>query len=181
MSASMREPSSYPLSPDTCADRCPLERARFLRSTALAAFAGIAGVGVLARSASAQDFGSTSPVHAQGKTLTYTMPARDGALVDADNGVILARVKNEVYALSIICPHRAVTTLEWIPAAKEFHCPKHDAHFQADGELIDGRPDRSMDRFAVRRSGQTIAVDTSSVLQQDTARDAWMRASVTTA
>jgi nitrite reductase/ring-hydroxylating ferredoxin subunit len=169
---------SFNLATEACADRCPIERARFLRSTALAALAGIAGAQFLASSASAQSVGSIAPSRTQGKVLTYPLPTRDGASIDADNGVILARVKNAVYALSIICPHRAVTTLEWIPSAKVFHCPKHDAHFQADGELIDGRPDRAMDRFAIRRSGQAIAVDTSSTLQQDASQDLWSRAFV---
>lgn len=163
---------------EACADRCPIERARFLRHMAVAALAGLAGAEFLARSASAQ---SIAPSHTQGKTLIYAIPAREGASVDADNGVIVARVKNDVYALSITCPHRAVTTLEWIPSAKVFHCPKHNAHFQTDGELIDGRPDRAMDRFAIRRSGQTIAVDASSILQQDVAQDAWARAFVAVA
>jgi hypothetical protein len=38
-----------------------------------------------------------------------------------------------------------------------------------------------MDRYAVRRSGKTIVVDTAAVLQQDTAQDAWSRATVTVA
>jgi nitrite reductase/ring-hydroxylating ferredoxin subunit len=164
---------------ETCADRCPIERARFLRSSALAALAGLAGAEFFARAASAQSVGSISPMHTQGRMLTYAIPAHEGASIDGNNGVIVARVKNDVYALSITCPHRAVTTLEWVPSAKVFHCPKHDAHFQADGELIDGRPDRAMDRFAIRRSGQTIAVDTSSTLQQDVAQDAWTHAFVT--
>jgi nitrite reductase/ring-hydroxylating ferredoxin subunit len=164
---------------ESCAGHCPIQRARFLRSTAFAALAGIAGAGFLSSSAAAQTVGSTSPLHTQGKTLTYAIPVRDGALIDSDNGVIIARVKNQVYALSIVCPHRAVTTLEWIPGTKQFHCPKHDAHFRPDGELIDGRPDRSMDRFALRRSGQTIAVDTSSVFQQDLASNAWAQAFAT--
>ncbi len=110
---------------------------------------------------------------------TYALPSKEGAQIDSENGVILARVKNAVYALSIICPHRATTTLEWMPDAKEFHCPKHDALFQPDGELIDGRPDRAMDRYAVRRAGPTITVDTAAIFQQDTAHDAWSRAVVT--
>jgi Rieske Fe-S protein len=80
--------------------------------------------------------------------------------------------------MSMTCPHRAVTTLEWWPDQHEFHCPKHDAHFAADGELIDGRPDRAMDRFAIRRSGATVVVDTGTTLQQDAQHDAWSRAAV---
>ncbi len=167
-----------PLHNTPCAGSCPIDRARFLRSTALTALAGIAGAGILADPAFAQ-VGSIAPTQSHGNVLTYALPAKEGALIDADRGVIVARVKNTVYALSITCPHRAVTTLEWIPETKEFHCPKHDAHFQPDGELIDGRPDRAMDRYAVRRAGQSIMVDTAAVLQQDTAHDAWSRAAVT--
>jgi Rieske Fe-S protein len=68
-----------------------------------------------------------------------------------------------------------------LPDSREFHCPKHDAHFQPDGQLIDGRPDRAMDRYAVHRAGQSIVVDTSTVFQQDAAQDAWSRATVTVA
>jgi nitrite reductase/ring-hydroxylating ferredoxin subunit len=162
-----------------CAGSCPIGRARFLRSTALTALAGMAGAGLFANPAFAQSVGSVSPSQSHGSVLTYPLPAREGALVDAGNGVILARVKNAVYALSITCPHRAVTALEWLPDTREFHCPKHDAHFQPDGELIDGRPDRAMDRFALRRAGQSVIVDIAAALQQDTAHDAWSRAAVT--
>jgi nitrite reductase/ring-hydroxylating ferredoxin subunit len=157
---------------------CPIARACFLRSTAFAALAGIAGAAALADPAFAQSIDTVAPARSNGRALTYALPAKDGALIDAGNGVILARANKTVYALSIICPHRATTTLEWLPDAREFHCPKHDAHFQPDGELIDGRPDRAMDRFAVRRAGRSIVVDTATVFQQDTAHDAWSRASV---
>jgi len=162
----------------SCASTCTIARGRFLRSAGLAALAGIGGAALLADPAFAQSVGSIAPAQSRGKLLTYALPARDGALIDAGNGVILARAKNAVYAMSIACPHRAVTTLEWLPDEKEFHCPKHDAHFQPDGALIDGRPDRGMDRFAVRRSGQSIVVDTATLLQQDDARSAWNAAFV---
>jgi len=157
-----------------CAQSCPIDRARFLRSTALAALAGVAGAGLLADPAFAQ----VTPTQSRGAVFTYPLPAKEGASIDAERGVVIARVKNTVYALSVTCPHRAVTTLEWVPESREFHCPKHNAHFQPDGELIDGRPDRAMDRYAVRRAGQSITVDTSEVFQQDTAHDAWSRAAV---
>jgi nitrite reductase/ring-hydroxylating ferredoxin subunit len=169
------------VSKSPCAGSCPIDRARFLRSAAAAALAGIGGAAFLADPAFAQSVDSVVPTRSQGSVHTYAIPAKEGALIDSGNGVVLARVKNTVYALSITCPHRSVTTLEWMPDAREFHCPKHDAHFQSDGELIDGRPDRAMDRYAVRRSGKTIVVDTAAVLQQDTAQDAWSRATVTVA
>lgn len=164
----------------SCAATCSLDRARFLRSTALAAIAGIAGAALFANPAFAQA-DSVAPLKTQNKLLTYAVPPKDGALIDAENGVILARLKNTVYALSIICPHRSVTKLEWLADSKEFHCPRHNAHFQPDGELIDGRPDRAMDRFAVRHTAQTIVVDTASAFEQDTAQNDWNRAFVSVA
>jgi nitrite reductase/ring-hydroxylating ferredoxin subunit len=164
-----------------CAGSCPIDRARFLRSAAVAALAGIGGAALLADPAFAQSVDSVVPTRSQGRVLTYAIPAKEGALIDAGNGVVVARVKNTVYAMSVTCPHRAVTTLEWMPDAREFHCPKHDAHFQSDGELIDGRPDRAMDRYAVHRSGKSIVVDTAAILQQDSEQDAWTHASVTVA
>jgi nitrite reductase/ring-hydroxylating ferredoxin subunit len=164
---------------EPCAATCALARGRFLRSAGLAALASIGGVALLADPAFAQSMGSIAPSQSRGRLLTYAIPGKDGALVDAANGVVLARVNNAVYAMSIACPHRAVTTLEWMPAEREFHCPKHDAHFQSDGALIDGRPDRGMDRFAVHRSGRNVVVDTASLLQQDADRTAWNGAAVT--
>jgi nitrite reductase/ring-hydroxylating ferredoxin subunit len=158
---------------EPCAATCAIARGRFLRSAGLAALASIGGGALLADPALAQSMGAIAPSQSRGKLLTYAVPGRDGALIDAANGVILARMKNTVYAMSIACPHRAVTSLEWLPDEKEFHCPKHDAHFQPDGALIDGRPDRGMDRYAVRRSGQTIVVDTASLLEQNADRAAW--------
>lgn len=157
----------------TCAAHCPIDRGRFLRTTALAALAGIGVAEGATRAARAQSIGTVSPTQTHGSVLTYPLPAKEGALIDSAHGVILARVKNEVYALSIVCPHRAVTRLEWLPDANEFHCPKHDAHFQPDGELIDGRPDRAMDRYAVRRTGNALTVDTAAVFQQDAQQVSW--------
>jgi nitrite reductase/ring-hydroxylating ferredoxin subunit len=162
---------------NSCSGSCPIARAQFLRSTALAAFAGIAGVGLIADPASAQ-VDSISPTQSHGRVHTYALPSKEGALIDADNGVIVARVKNAVYALSIICPHRALTRLEWEPDTNEFRCPKHNALFQSDGELIHGRPDRAMDRYAVRLTGKSLSVDTAAVFQQDAEHDAWGRAFV---
>ncbi|MEA2785485.1 MAG: hypothetical protein QOF71_1589 [Candidatus Eremiobacteraeota bacterium] len=164
---------------ESCAATCALARGRFLRSAGMAALASIGGVALLADPAFAQSMGSVAPSQSRGRLLTYAVPAKEGALIDAANGVILARVKNAVYAMSIACPHRSLTTLEWMPDEHAFHCPKHDAHFQPDGELIDGRPDRGMDRFAVRRSGRNVVVDTASLLQQDADHTAWNGAAVT--
>jgi nitrite reductase/ring-hydroxylating ferredoxin subunit len=160
---------------------CPIARAHFLRSTALAALAGIAGAELLTGPAFAGTIDTITPAQSHGGVLTYALPATDGVWIDAGNRLIVARVKNAVYALSLICPHRAVTTLDWVPESNEFHCPKHGANFQADGELIDGRPDRAMDRYAIRRSGGSIAIDTAALYQQDTSHDAWARAFVAAA
>ncbi len=93
---------------DPCAATCAIARGRFLRSAGLAALAGVGGAALLAYPAFAQSVGSIAPSQSHGKLLTYPTPTREGALVDGANGVILARVKNAVYAMSIACPHRSM-------------------------------------------------------------------------
>jgi hypothetical protein len=39
------------------------------------------------------------------KEVTYPIPASDGATIDKDNDVILARYQGKVYAFGLACPH----------------------------------------------------------------------------
>ncbi len=149
-----------------CAGRCNPDRGAFLRATAVAAFAAIAGAG-MPLPAWAQ-VAAISPSRANGDTLYYPLPSRDGVLIDEPNDVVITRVQRSVSAFSLACPHRSSETLRWQEADGIFLCPKHKAEFRQDGELIRGKPDRSMDRYAVRREGASIAVDTRTIYQEDT-------------
>ena len=148
-----------------CLGKCKTDRATFLRTTAIAAFASFLGAGT-ALPASAQ-VSAVSPSHAKGDTLYYSLPSGDGVLIDEANDVVITRVQHSVSAFSLACPHRSAETLRWQEADGVFLCPKHKAEFRQNGELIHGKPDRSMDRYAIRREGASLAVDTRTVYQED--------------
>ena len=108
----------------------------------------------------------------------YVIPATDGASIDKDNGVIIARVAAKVYAFSLACPHQN-TALRWDAEDKQFQCPKHKSHYRADGTFIDGRATRDMDRLAVRKDGQALVVDVDTLFQQDLNTAQWTAAFIT--
>lgn len=158
-----------------CAGKCNPDRGAFLRATAVAAFASILGAGS-PLPASAQ-VAAISPWRANGDTLYYPLPATDSVLIDEANDVVITRVQHSVSAFSLACPHRSSETLRWQEADGIFLCPKHKAEFRQDGELLRGKPDRSMDRYAIRRDGAHLAVNTATIYQEDTGAE-WSKAIV---
>jgi len=44
-----------------------------------------------------------------------------------------------------------------------FKCPCHGSHYNVDGEYLDGPAPRSLDRFALSFSGDSVIVDTGSL------------------
>jgi nitrite reductase/ring-hydroxylating ferredoxin subunit len=158
-----------------------IERRAFLRAGALAlASLGLLGLG--ARSADAMEVGEVSPLPSKrtdGRAeKRYPIPAVDGATIDKDNDVIVARVAGKVYAFALSCPHQN-TALRWNADEKQFNCPKHKSHYRADGSFIDGRSTRDMDRLAVRKDGQTLVVDVDTLYQQDLNAAQWTAAFIT--
>lgn len=107
----------------------------------------------------------------------YPLPASDGATIDRDNQVIVARVENRAYAFLLSCPHQN-TALRWLPADRRFQCPRHESKYKPDGEFIEGRATRNMDRFAIRREGNNLLVDFSRWFQSDTQKAEWAGAFV---
>jgi nitrite reductase/ring-hydroxylating ferredoxin subunit len=97
--------------------------------------------------------------------------------VDERNDVILARWQNRVYAFSIKCPHKGAR-LEWRESEGRVYCPKHKARFAPDGRHVSGRGSRDLDRYALRRAGDTLMVDTGAVLRADRDAARWASASV---
>lgn len=92
--------------------------------------------------------------------------------------MILVRFEGHVYAFSLSCPHQN-TALRWLPDDHRFQCPKHKSKYQPDGEFISGRATRGMDRFAIRRAGETVVVDLAVLHKQDTDAAGWNAALVT--
>jgi nitrite reductase/ring-hydroxylating ferredoxin subunit len=160
-----------------CAGKCNPDRSDFLRATALAAFASILGAGI-PMPASAK-VGTISPSRTKGGTLFYPLPSNESVLIDESNDVVITRVDRSVYAFSLACPHRSTVTLRWEAAEGIFLCPKHEAEFRPNGELVRGKPARSMDRYAVRRDGANLAVDTNTIYEEDLDAQ-WAKALVST-
>ena len=106
---------------------------------------------------------------------TYRLPTGDGVYIDKAEGVIIARHAGEVYAFNLSCPHQN-TALRWNDGNSTFQCPRHKSRYRADGTFISGRATRAMDRFAVRRAGETILVDLDSLYQQDSNPAGWTAA-----
>jgi nitrite reductase/ring-hydroxylating ferredoxin subunit len=109
---------------------------------------------------------------------TYPLPAADGVTIDRDAQVILVRHQNRVYAFSLACPHEN-TALRWREQDVRFQCPRHESKYQPDGTFISGRATRNMDRFAVRRAGDTIVVDVNQWFRSDQQATQWAAAVVT--
>jgi nitrite reductase/ring-hydroxylating ferredoxin subunit len=134
-------------------------RRDFLKQAALlfsGALAGVAG----------------APLAASGAELTYSVPSADGATVDRDNGVILVRHQGKVFAFNLSCPHENAA-VRWKGAVGRFECSRHDSRYEPNGTYTSGRATRNMDRFPVRRAGDTIVVDVARLIQSDTNRAQW--------
>jgi Rieske Fe-S protein len=166
-------------------DGCPLvDRRQFVRSAGVMALGIIAALGLKPAVGEAMPFlGYTKPIDggasARDQEKAYPIPATDGAQIDRDNETIVARAAGKVYVFSLGCPHQN-TGLHWNASAHEFQCPKHHSRFLPDGSYVDGsgRATRSMDRFAVRKDGETIVANLDALLQQDQ-DDAWTAAFIT--
>jgi nitrite reductase/ring-hydroxylating ferredoxin subunit len=107
----------------------------------------------------------------------YPIPSQDGATIDRDREVILVRYQDRIYAFGLSCPHQS-TALRWQEEQQRFQCPKHKSTFQLDGGFLAGRATRSMDRYPLRREGDTVVVDLSALLREDRDRERWVDAVV---
>lgn len=167
---------------DSGCTACPLDpdRRAFLRSAA-AAVASLGLLGLLPRDAVAASLRAIGALPAAPRDRRderrYPLPMVDGVSIDRENGVIVARAGNKVYAFSLACPHQN-TALRWDADDREFRCPKHKSRYRDDGAFIDGRATRSMDRLAVRRDGMTLVVDIDALYQQDEQSKQWEAAVV---
>ena len=158
-----------------------IERRAFLRAGVMA-LASLGALGTLARTAEAIAPLDMQPLEVRAgdrpAEKRYPVPAADGVTFDKDNSVIVARVGAKVYAFSLACPHQN-TALRWNADDKQFTCPKHKSHYKPDGEFIDGRSTRDMDRLAIRRDGAAVVVNVDVLYQQDLNTAQWTGAFAT--
>jgi nitrite reductase/ring-hydroxylating ferredoxin subunit len=111
-----------------------------------------------------------TPATGAARVWQYPLPGADGAVVDADNEVLLVRWAGRAYAFSLSCPHRG-GTIRWEGAGA--FCPKHKARFSPEGANVGGRRTRALDRYAIRRAGANVTVDITVLLEQDADAAAW--------
>ena len=118
------------------------------------------------RTASALPVRLASVDRDDGADVTYPVPSADGVTIDRGTAVMIARYQGKVNAFSLACPHEN-TALRWLQTERRFKCPKHKSKYAPDGTFLSGRATRSMDRFALRKDGSTIVVDTNRMYEQD--------------
>ena len=107
-----------------------------------------------------------------------TVVWKDGKYFDRDNQVIVVRYEQKAYGFNLSCPHQN-TALHWQPEDNQFQCPKHHSRYRPDGIFISGRATRSMDRFGLRREGDTMVVDVDKYYRQDENAAEWAAAFLT--
>lgn len=155
-------------------------RRAFLRDglMAVAALSAIAG----------SRAGASAPLHALARvyatgvatsagTVTYSVPAADGATIDKTNKLILVRFQGMVHAFSLECPHKG-TMVQWQPEQSRFYCPKHKSTFKAEGSRIQGKSPRNLDRYAVRLDGGKVVVDNTVEIDAKANAAGWSAAGV---
>ena len=166
------DPKHIDEAPDACAGcELPARRAFLLDAAGLVA-AALVLLGLDARSASALPMRLGAAISRSPRDATYPMPTADGVTIDRDNDVMIARVQTKVFAFSLACPHQN-TALRWLQAEGRFQCPKHKSKYAPDGTFMSGRATRSMDRFALRKEGTNLIVDTEHMWQQDKHPKEW--------
>jgi nitrite reductase/ring-hydroxylating ferredoxin subunit len=112
-----------------------------------------------------------------GGDAAYPIPPQDGATIDREHEAILVRFQERVYVFALFCPHQR-TPLRWQEDQRRFQCPKHKSTFQPDGAFVSGRATRAMDRYPIRREGDTVVADLSTVLKEDKDAERWGQAVV---
>jgi Rieske Fe-S protein len=108
---------------------------------------------------------------------SYPLPAADSVAIDRDEQVIVVRLQQRAFVFNLACPHEN-TALRWKEALGHFQCPRHDSQYQPDGTFISGRATRHMDRFAIRRSGDSVVVDLNRLFRSDQQAQEWASAVV---
>ena len=59
------------------------------------------------------------------------------------------------------------------PAEARFECSKHDSVYRLDGVYLGGRATRNMDRFPVKRQGNSVVVKVATMIQSDMNKAEW--------
>lgn len=154
-----------------------LARRAFVERAGIAAAAILLSLGVSRRALAMMRPGAVVALDRHNNIVTYPIPAADGVQIDRGNEVILARWHGTVIAFNLACPHQRAP-LRWLASDDRFECPKHHSRYTPDGTYISGRSTRAMDRLAITRQGNTVAVNLDVVFKQPDQPGPWKAAQV---
>jgi hypothetical protein len=132
----------------------------------------VAGLGASARDGAAMPVIGGESLARAGDELTYPIPAADGATIDRDDGVIVVRFQDQACSFNLSCP-RENAAVRWKAALGRFECSRHDSVYSPAGVYAAGRATRNMDRFAIKKTGTSLVVDVSRLIQSDQQKAAW--------
>jgi Rieske Fe-S protein len=107
----------------------------------------------------------------------YPLPAADSVNIDHAAQLIVARAAGHVYVFSLSCPHQN-NAVKWVEKDHRFQCTKHDSQYQPNGVHTSGRATRNMDRYVIRRDGDSIVVDLHRWIQSDKDPAGWAAATI---
>ena len=130
-------------------------RREFLQSAGVRIAVAMLGLGSVTPTSRPVGFLEGTP---RGRQRRYPIPPTDGVNIDRGTSVIIARFNGHVYAFALSCPHEN-NAVKWVAKEHRFQCTKHDSQYQPDGVHTSGRATRSLDRYAIQRDGDSVAVD----------------------
>jgi Rieske Fe-S protein len=152
-------------------------RRRAIGQMSAAMLAAMAGVALRPETAAAVPVVEASGSQTGPAEHTFPLPSADGVTIDRDTQVILVRFQQKAYAFNLACPHEN-TALRWKQRDGCFQCPRHESQYQPDGTFITGRATRNMDRFAVKRAGDSLVVDLNRLFRSDQQAQDWSASAV---
>ncbi len=85
------------------------------------------------------------------KAFSFTRSSINGweKTVSSFGGFILRKSETELLALSNRCTHLSCS-VSWDDGNKNYSCPCHAAHFDAEGEVVDGPPPHPLDQYETK-------------------------------
>jgi len=156
-------------------DACALQDRRDFVRHGLMAVGALMAMGAVPERLAALERGVATGLRL-GEELRYPVPTADGATIDRANNLIIARFNGEAIAFVLECPHRG-ENVRWQANNNRFFCPKHESTFEPNGARIQGKAERGMDRYAIRREGDELVVTTTEKVRSTNA-EAWAAAKV---
>jgi Rieske Fe-S protein len=166
-----------PTAGESCEGCALVGRRDFLRDAGLLAAGVLVALGAAPASALAAPIELISAIGGGREDKIYPIPASDGAQIDKDTSAIVARWQGKVFVFSLACPHQN-TAVRWYDKDGKFECPKHHSRYEADGAYIkdSGRATRGLDRFAVRKEGNTVVANLDKLYQENEDEASWKTA-----